>query len=109
MKVPTKTIENSVQIQKQTAATSVPAKPELSFKSIYDAIATPAKGAGLSFDAPMAEIAKIKGMLQKSKVISAEDLLLYQIQISDLNMRVELLSKTADSAVAVTRKLQNAQ
>ena len=84
-------------------------KSNISFKSLYDAIAAKQSAPGLNIDMPIAQIAKIKQALIDSKTINPKELLLYQIQISELNMRVELLSKAADSAVALTRKLQNAQ
>ena len=84
-------------------------KSNISFKSLIDAIAAKQATLGFNFDAPLAQITKIREVLEKSKSVDSKDLLLYQIQISELNMRVELLSKAADSAVALARKLQNAQ
>ena len=109
MKVSAHTLASLKPAQSVVKPNQATPKANVSFKSLYDLIAARQATPGFNLDAPLAQIAKVKELLQSSKRIDAKNLLLYQIQISELNMRVELLSKAADSAVSLTRKLQNAQ
>lgn len=106
MKVPPK----SLSPQPSGLRSDLPTpKANLSFKSLYDALAAQQNRPGFNFDGPLGQIVRVRQALEKAKSLQPKELLLYQIQISELNMRVEMLSKAADSAVALTRKLQNAQ
>jgi hypothetical protein len=96
-------------IPKVTTPVALAPKSNINFKSLYDSISSKQTMAGFGVDAPLAQISRVRLALEKSQSIAAKDILLYQIQISELNLRVELISKAADSAVALTRKLQNAQ
>lgn len=110
MNIPVKIPDKITTPIKSGISLPQPQKTDSSFKSVYDAVFSGQKIAtGLNPDVPLSQIAKVKEILKNSRNTKPADLLLYQIQISELNMRVELLSKAADSAVAVTRKLQNAQ
>ena len=110
MNIPVKITDKISSAIKPASVQPTPPKVENSFRSIYDAVFSGQKREiGLNPDGPLNQIAKVKEILKGSRIIKPADLLLYQIQISELNMRIELLSKAADSAVSVTRKLQNAQ
>ena len=55
------------------------------------------------------ELQKVREQLVKGKAFGARELLLFQMQASELNLRVELFAKVADSALSSIRRLQNSQ
>ena len=82
---------------------------KLNFKSIYEGIIKSPEYIGLNKNSNLETISKIKMNIQNSKNVSGRELLLYQIQINEINLKIELLSKSADSAIGLVRKLQNPQ
>lgn len=56
-----------------------------------------------------AELATLRAKITRKGNIDARDLLLYQIRSGEFGLRVELISKVADSLLATTRKLQSGQ
>ena len=66
---------------------------------------------GVSFKEIMAggleeELKNIQGQLANGHNFSPKELLLYQVKASQFGLRVELVSRVAESLVAVTKKLQ---
>lgn len=55
------------------------------------------------------EIQGLQKALESGKTIPARELLVYQVQLSALNQRVELLSKLGESAMGTVRKFQQQQ
>lgn len=96
-------------ITKATTSSEIGAKSNTTFKSLFDAVKSRQLESDLGFNSPLQQISKIKETLSSAEGMQPKDILVYQIQISELNLRVEMLSKAADSALAMTRKLQNAQ
>lgn len=56
-----------------------------------------------------ADIQKTQKTLIEGKEISGKDLILYQIKVGQFSMRVELISKMAESAMGTVKKFQNPQ
>jgi hypothetical protein len=52
------------------------------------------------------ELAHIRGRALEGKSVDARELLLYQVKAGEFNVRVELLSKVADSFLSTIKKLQ---
>jgi len=55
------------------------------------------------------DIEKVQDLILKGKNIPAEDLLIYQIRFGQYNLRVELVSKLAESATSSIKKFQTGQ
>jgi hypothetical protein len=87
-------------------ATAPSQPPKIDFKSVFEAIN---RHSNMNLDSGLEHINKIRNSLANSKVIDPRLILQYQIEISQLNLRVEMLSKAADSAGAIVRKVSNAQ
>lgn len=75
---------------------------------------------GFSFDAIKKEIAnllldkssplsEIENRLTNTNNLSGKDLLSFQIRASNYHMKVEVVSKVAESLIATTRRLQQVQ
>lgn len=80
--------------------------PKISFKDLIQDISI---RTDFGFDNSLKHINKIQQSLINSKNLEPKQILQYQIQISELNLRVELMSKAAESAAALARKMQNSQ
>ncbi len=52
---------------------------------------------------------RVKDQIIQGKSFGPRELLIFQMQASELNLRVELLAKTADSALSSLRRLQSNQ
>lgn len=52
---------------------------------------------------------RVREQILKGKAFGPRELLLFQMQASELNLRVELFAKVADSALSSIRRLQNSQ
>ncbi len=76
------------------------------FKTIMQSVR---HNSDLGFDRSLKELDKFSQKISRSGNLTPLQILQYQIQISELNLRVELVSKAAESAAALGRKLQNAQ
>ncbi len=55
------------------------------------------------------DIAKLQSSAVSGKALSTQELLYYQIKANEFNLRVELTSKVAESAISTTKRLQQAQ
>lgn len=55
------------------------------------------------------DVARFQNQIVAGKDIPVKDLLYYQIRISQFGLRVELISKVAESAVSTVKKFQNTQ
>lgn len=55
------------------------------------------------------DIVKLQEAAVSGKTLSTNELLYYQIKANEFNLRVELTSKVAESAISTTRRLQQAQ
>jgi hypothetical protein len=55
------------------------------------------------------DLVKMQAQVLKGGSMPARDLLLYQVRVGELNLRIELMSKLADSLLTTCRKLQNGQ
>jgi len=55
------------------------------------------------------EIINLQKGLMEGREFSARELLVYQIKASQYHMRVELVTKLAESALATTKKFQSGQ
>ncbi len=55
------------------------------------------------------EVKTMRGTLSTKKTLNPRELLYYQVRIGEYGLTVELLSKTAESALTTLRKLQNPQ
>lgn len=55
------------------------------------------------------QLKDLQNVLESGKSIPARELLVYQVRLSALNQRVELLAKLGESAMATVRKFQQQQ
>ncbi len=55
------------------------------------------------------DFAKLEKTIRAGQSIPAQELLLWQFKVGQVNLRVELVSKVAESALASVRKFQNGQ
>ena len=95
--------------QREVAELPATAAGRNDFRTIFESIAAATSKTELSIDSGLQQLSKIRASLEGGNALDARQILNYQVLVSELNLRVELLSKAADSAVALTRKLQNAQ
>ena len=56
-----------------------------------------------------ADIMKIQNQLVSGKSLKPQEMLLYQMKVGQFGIRVEFVSKIAESALSTARKLQNPQ
>jgi hypothetical protein len=56
-----------------------------------------------------AELRKVQEAVVEGKQFTPQQLLSFQLKANDAHMRVELLSKIAESAIATAKRLQNPQ
>ncbi|NDC38453.1 MAG: hypothetical protein EBZ48_10425, partial [Proteobacteria bacterium] len=55
------------------------------------------------------ELRKLEQAVLSGKKFSPEELLTFQLKATDAHLRVEMLSKVAESAISTAKRLQNPQ
>lgn len=81
-------------------------RQKIDFKSVLQSLEQKSL---TGFDQQLDQINKIKSALEGSKTLEPAKILQFQMQINELNIKVELISKAAESAASLVRKLQNNQ
>ena len=100
---------NSVLSGAQLPVQSLTEKPVgPSFAEVMKKAVSGSSGAR-DFDGTLAELARTKELILSGKSLGLNEIIRYQIQAGDVGLRVELLSKLADSLIATSRKLQSGQ
>ena len=81
--------------------------PGTGFSGILDKIIKKAELNGISGDAK--GLAGMQKILEQGKTFSPNELVLFQVKASKLHLRVELVSKSAETVHATARRLQQGQ
>src|SRR4051812_18311221 len=58
---------------------------------------------------PIQQLDALRQSLKTQQTLSPRQLLAYQVEVNQLGLRIEMLSKVADTALTVTKRLQNGQ
>lgn len=111
MALPISTLQTHASHTVQSQALHIPkaaaSKDTADFQSIIDKIRT---GITEVVSSNMQQqLNTIQQSLLNAKSITPRDLLRYQIASQQIGLRLELISKAADSALTTVRKLQNNQ
>lgn len=80
--------------------------PQRSFQHILEKIKTTLGPVYQDITKMSQEVNALRGKLFGKSQLTPQELLGYQIKVSEISLRTELLTKAADSALAITRKLQ---
>ena len=78
------------------------------FVEVLDSKRKPSLGELLCNPRSFQELGELQNKILSSKVISPQELLLYQVKASQFGLGVELVSKIAESFSVSVRKFQNA-
>ena len=77
------------------------------FGELFERIVKKAESSGISGN--VADLATMQKGLESGKVFSPSELILFQVKASKLHLRVELVSKSAETVHATARRLQQGQ
>lgn len=97
-------------LQQQLSGTMVPRPAGGNFAELRSELETKnAQGSTLLGPDSFGQLGKVEQTLLAGGSLSSQQMLLMQLQATDAHMRVELLSKVAESAIATAKRLQNPQ
>lgn len=97
----------SIKPGSSTHAMQAPAAP--GFDQVFDQIKKTVEQKDLFGTRLHGEITTLQARLQGGKGINAAELLTYQMKAQELGLRIELVSKVAESVLSTFRKLQHNQ
>ncbi|MCO6430205.1 MAG: hypothetical protein J5J00_05040 [Deltaproteobacteria bacterium] len=76
------------------------------FQEIFKGLRDGPRGLGLD---SFSEIAQVQQRILSGQKLTPQELIIYQVRAGEYNLRVELVSKIAESVMATMRKFQSSQ